>query len=56
MTTPARPLGVDARRFWSMSLSISGVSTSCIARSSLPPGITIEFARDMKLSWIIDSR
>jgi len=26
-----------------------------MATSSLPPGITIEFARVMKLSWIIDT-
>ena len=47
---------VDARRFCSISFRISGVRMSCMARSSLPPGMTIEFARDMKLSWIIDSR
>jgi len=35
---------------------MSGVRISCIARSSFDPGITIEFARDMKLCGIIDSR
>ena len=35
---------------------MSGVSISCIARSSLLPGMTIELARDMKLSRSIDRR
>ena len=30
-----------------MSCRIIGVRINCIARSSLPPGITIEFARDI---------
>ena len=34
---------------------IIGVRINCIAMSSFPPGMTIEFARDMKLSWIIDT-
>ena len=46
----------EVRRLRSMSCRIIGVRISCMARSSLPPGITIELARDMKLSWIIDSR
>ena len=33
-----------------------GVRMSCMAMSSFPPGMTIEFARDMKLSWIIETR
>jgi DNA-binding transcriptional LysR family regulator len=33
-----------------------GVRMSCIAMSSLPPGITMELARDMKLESIIDMR
>jgi hypothetical protein len=33
-----------------------GVRMSCMARSSIPPGMTIEFARDIKLIWIIDKR
>ena len=45
-----------ARRLRSISCRISGVRMSCIARSSLLPGTTMELARDMKLSWIIDSR
>src|SRR5262249_17362228 len=40
----------------SMSCRMSGVRISCIARSSFDPGITIEFARDMKLCGIIDNR
>ncbi len=36
--------------------SIIGVKISCMAMSILPPGMTIELARLMKLSWIIDSR
>ena len=44
------------RRLRSTSCRISGVKMSCIARSSLLPGTTIELARDMKASWIIDSR
>ena len=40
----------------SISCRISGVRMSCIARSSFPPWMTIELARDMKLCGIIDSR
>ena len=36
--------------------STSGVKMSCIARSILPPGITMTLGRDMKLLSIIDSR
>ena len=45
-----------ARRRRSTICMISGVRISCMAMSSLPPGMTIEFARLMKLSWIIDRR
>ena len=50
------PRVTTLRRFRSISCRMSGVRISCMARSSLLPGITIELARDMKLSWIIDSR
>ena len=43
----------EARRFSSTSRWIMGVRISCMARSSLPPGMTMEFARLMKLSPII---
>ena len=36
--------------------SISGVRMSCIARSSLLPGMTIEFARLIHEPWIIEVR
>ena len=45
-----------ARRRRSTSFRIIGVRMSCIAMSSLPPGMTIELARLMKLLWIIDRR
>ena len=45
-----------ARRLRSISFMISGVNTSCMARSCFPPGITMELARDMKLSGIIVRR
>ena len=45
-----------ARRLRSTRSRIIGVRMSCIARSSLPPGMTMEFARDIQLSWIIESR
>src|SRR5215469_10416314 len=45
-----------ARRRFSTSLRIIGVRISCMARSSLLPGITMEFARDMKLPWIMVTR
>ena len=38
-----------ARRLRSTNCRIRGVKISCIARSNLLPGITMEFARDMKL-------
>ncbi len=43
----------DERRLSSTSRWIMGVRISCIARSSFPPGMTIEFARLMKLSPIM---
>ncbi len=46
----------EALRFRSTNCRINGVRISCMAKSSLPPGITIEFLRDMKLWEIIDSR
>ena len=46
----------SARRRRSTSWRIIGVRISCMAMSSLPPGMTIEFARLMKLSSIMDSR
>ena len=46
----------DTRRLRSISCRMSGVRMSCMARSSLLPGTTMELARDMKESWIIDSR
>ena len=52
-TTFMARLPSRARRFLSMSCRIIGVRMSCMARSSLLPGMTMEFARDMKLSWII---
>ncbi len=45
-----------ARRRRSTSFRIIGVRMSCMAMSSLPPGMTIELARLMKLLWIIDRR
>jgi hypothetical protein len=45
-----------ARRLRSTSVKIRGVRMSCMARSTRPPGTTMEFARDMKLIWIIDNR
>ena len=44
------------RRPRSTSLRIIGVRMSCMAMSILPPGMTIELARLMKLLWIIESR
>ena len=46
----------EARFLRSINCMISGVRMSCMARSSLLPGTTIELARDMKELWIIDSR
>ena len=37
------------RRFFSRSCKMIGVRISCMAMSCLPPGMTMEFARDMKL-------
>src|SRR5579863_493405 len=45
-----------ARRRFSTNWRIIGVRMSCMARSSLLPGITIEFARDIKLPCSIDTR
>jgi hypothetical protein len=50
------PAATQARRALSTSRWIIGVRISCIARSSLPPGMTIELARDMKLPWSIVTR
>jgi putative transposase len=43
-------------RLFSISFRIIGVRISCMARSSLPPGMTMELARDMKLPWIMVTR
>ena len=48
--------GQARRRRRSTSCMIIGVRISCMARSSLPPGITMELARLMKLSWIMETR
>src|SRR3954451_19025060 len=45
-----------ARRPRSNSCRIIGVRMSCMARSSLLPGMTIEFARDMKLPCSMETR
>ena len=42
--------------FRSTRRRMSGVRMSCMARSSLLPGMTMELARDMKLPPIIDTR
>ena len=50
------PPPFEDRFLMSTSRRISGVRISCIARSSLLPGITIEFARLIHEPWIIETR
>ena len=45
-----------AARARSTSRKIIGVRMSCMARSSLSPGMTIELARVIQLPWIIATR
>jgi len=45
-----------ARRPRSTRRMISGVRISCMARSSLSPGMTMELARLIQLPWTIETR